>query len=181
MACNNCGTTSSSPCACNDHALTTPCAYTNCNRKSTTELCEDLQCAECVSYCQDNFAVTNSAGQTLSVNKGERLDFILQKMALFIKDPACWNGNIAHLWADTVTNVDVKLMWSGIPLGVSAINVYYGTASGSYILSTTTALNGTTSEYTVTGLSSTTAYKFKVVATSGVGTCDSVELFLSTI
>tara|TARA_R110002110_G_scaffold154375_1_gene348218 strand:+ start:76 stop:621 length:546 start_codon:yes stop_codon:yes gene_type:complete len=181
MACNNCGSTSSSPCACHDHALTTPCSYNNCDIKSTTELCEDIQCAECVSYCQDNFCVTNAAGQTFCVNKGERLDFILQKMALFIKDPTCWNTNIAHIWADTVATTSVKLMWSGIPTGVTAINVYYGTAAGAYVLATTTALGGSISEYTVTGLVSTTAYKFKVVATTATGTCDSVELFLSTI
>ena len=181
MACNNCGTTSSSPCACNDHALTTPCAYNNCDRDSTTELCEDLQCAECVSYCQDNFCVTNAAGQTFCVNKGERLDFILQKMALFIKDPGCWDSNIAHIWADTVDTTSVKLMWSGTPLSTTAINVYYGTAAGTFILATTTPLGGNISEYTVPGLLSTTAYKFKVVATTGAGTCDSVELFLSTI
>ena len=181
MACNNCGNTKSSPCACQDHAMTTPCSYTNCDRKATTELCEDLQCAECVSYCQDNFCVTNASNQTLCINKGERLDFILQKIALFIKDPTCWNGNIAHIWADTVETDSVKLMWSGIPLGTTAINVYYGPALGAYILATTTPLPSSTSEFTVPLLTPTTAYKFKVVASTGGGSCDSVELFVSTI
>jgi hypothetical protein len=161
--------------------MTTPCSYTNCDRKSTTELCEDIQCAECVSYCQDNFCVTNSNGYTFCVNKGERLDFILQKMALFIKDPACWNSNIAHIWADTVTTDSVKLMWSGVPTGTTAINVYYAVAAGVYVLATTTALVATATEYTIANLTATTAWKFKVTATTGAGTCDSVELFLSTL
>tara|TARA_R100000988_G_C4000060_1_gene168424 strand:- start:152 stop:700 length:549 start_codon:yes stop_codon:yes gene_type:complete len=181
MACNICGNTKSSPCACRDHAMTTPCSYNNCDRKATTELCEDLQCAECVSYCQDNFCVTNTNGQTFCVNKGERLDFILQKMALFVKDPACWNSNIAHIWADTVTNTTVKLMWSGVPTGTTSINVYYGTAAGAYILATSSPLGGGISEYELTGLNPSTAYKFKVAATTSTATCDSVELFLSTI
>ena len=181
MSCNNCGSTSSSPCACHDHAMTTPCSYNNCEKRSTTELCEDLQCAECVSYCQDNFCVTNAAGQTFCVNNGERLDFILQKMALFIKDPACWNSNIAHIWADTVTIDSVKLMWSGVPTGTTSINVYYAVAAGVYVLATTTALVPTATEYTLSNLLATTAYKFKVTATTGTGTCDSVELFLSTL
>ena len=180
MACNICGNTKSSPCACRDHAMTTPCAYNNCDTNSTTELCEDLQCAECVSYCQDNFCVTNAACNTLCVNKGDRLDLILQKMALFVKDPTCWQSNIAHLWADTVTNSTVKLMWTGVPTAVTAINVYYATAAGTYILATTTPLGASITEYELTGLNPNTAYKFKVAATTSTATCDSVELFLTT-
>ena len=58
MACNKCGHTKSSPCACQDHGLTTPCSYSDCTREASTETCEDIQCAECVSYCQETFSVT---------------------------------------------------------------------------------------------------------------------------
>jgi len=181
MACNKCGYTKSSPCACQDHGLTTPCSYTDCTRKANTETCEDIQCIECVSYCQDSFCVTNSANQTFCVNKGEKFDLILQKLVMFIATPACWNSNIAHLFKNTVTNNSVELMWQGIPTGTTAIKVYYATTSGAYTLATATPLSAATSSYVVTGLSPNTAYKFKVAATTGSATCDSVELYVNTI
>ena len=47
MACKRCGHTKSSPCACQDHGLTTPCSYTNCE----TPACEQVYCIECVIEC----------------------------------------------------------------------------------------------------------------------------------
>lgn len=184
MSCSSCnnGSTKSSPCACKDHGLVTPCSYTNCQRKNQTETCEDIQCSACVGWCQNSFCVTNAANQTFCVNKGEKLDFILQKLVLFVANPGCWNSNIAHLFVDTVTNNSIKLMWDGIPTGTTAINVYYATTAGAYVLANTTGpLSAGTTEFDVTGLSSNTAYKFKVAATTGSATCDSVEVYANTI
>ena len=181
MACNKCGHTKSSPCACKDHGLTTPCSYTDCTRKATTETCEDIQCVECVSYCEDSFCVTNSAQQTFCINSGEKLGLILQKLAMFVATPACYDSNIAYLFKNTVTNNSVELMWQGIPVGTTAINVYYAFTAGPYVLANATPLTGATNTFTVTGLQANTDYKFKVSATTSSGTCDSVELYVSTI
>ena len=181
MACKKCGHTKSSPCACKDHGLTTPCSYSDCLRESETETCEDIQCSECVGYCQESFCVTNSNNQTFCVNQFERLDMILQKMALFIKDPACWNTNIAHIFTGTITNNSVELFWQGVPVNVASINVYYATSVGPYTLANATPLGNSVNTFNVTGLLSNTAYKFKVSATSGSATCDSVELYVTTL
>ena len=99
-----------------------------------------MACKKCVGYCQESFCVTNSNNQTFCVNQFERLDMILQKMALFIKDPACWNTNIAHIFTGTITNNSVELFWQGVPLNVASINVYYATSVGPYTLANATPL-----------------------------------------
>jgi len=178
MACNKCGYTKSSPCACEDHGLTTPCSYTDCKRDASTEVCEDIQCAECVQWCQDTFCISNGSGNTFCVNKGDRLDLILQRMALFIATPACVEGAISHLFSGTVTSTSVELFWTGIPTGTSGIKVYKAEAAGAYSL--VEAVTPFTTTYTVGSLTPNTAYKFKVqAAVSGVD-CDSVEVYITT-
>ena len=71
MACNKCGHTKSSPCACQDHGLITPCSYSDCTRKAETETCEDIQCAECVLLSRNIFVT--QGGNTLGVTEGENL------------------------------------------------------------------------------------------------------------
>ena len=49
MACNKCGHTKSSPCACKDHGLTTPCSYTDCtgsfdSKRGHPEHCDEIIC-----------------------------------------------------------------------------------------------------------------------------------------
>ena len=178
MACNKCGHTKSSPCACQDHGLTTPCSYSDCTRGASTETCEDIQCAECVSYCQETFSVTQG-GNTLGVTEGERLDFILQRFALFIQYQANWDKSILHLFRDTLTNSTVKLMWQGVPNGVTAIKVHQANAGGAYSLIATLGAGAT--EYQVTGLTPATNYQFKVAATVGGTDYDSVDLFITTL
>lgn len=181
MACKKCGHTKSSPCACQDHGLTTPCSYSDCTRKAETETCEDIQCLECVSYCQDSFCVTNSANQIFCVNKGEKLDLVLQKLVLFVANPSCWNSNIAHLFTGAVTQTSIELFWQGIPSGTTAINVYFAPVNGAYVLANASPLSGAANTFIVTGLTANTAYKFKVAATTASATCDSVELYVNTI
>ena len=76
MSCTNCN--NSSPCGCKDTALTTPCGYTQCGIGN--ERCDDVQCAECVSYCGTSFQVTTPEG-VLKIDSGERLDQIIQKFS----------------------------------------------------------------------------------------------------
>ena len=57
MACNC--TKCSSTCSCSDTALTNACTYTDCSVGS--ERCDDIQCAECVSYCGTSFQIGDTA------------------------------------------------------------------------------------------------------------------------
>jgi hypothetical protein len=118
MACKKCGHTKSSPCACKDTALTTPCLdYSTLNDPhgrfcGTDELCHDIQCQECVSYChgdENHFwsveeyssgattieallagtEVTSMYGggnvaNPFTVQNGERLDGILQRLTMWL-------------------------------------------------------------------------------------------------
>ena len=74
MACNC--TKCSQSCGCADTALTNACTYTDCSVGS--ERCDDIQCAECVSYCGTSFQI-GVATKRITITKGERLDSIIQK------------------------------------------------------------------------------------------------------
>ena len=63
MSCNKC---KSSPCACSDHGLTTPCSYTDCT-DPTAETCEELHYMKCVSYSGNTFQVFNNYTRHLIV------------------------------------------------------------------------------------------------------------------
>ena len=88
MACNcNSSNCKSTPCACKDTGLKTPCAYTEC--VGATEKCAECICMECITHCEDTFQVTNAAGDIFTAAKGERLTAILQRIALYMAAPAC--------------------------------------------------------------------------------------------
>ena len=188
MSCSSCnnGSTKSSPCACKDHGLVTPCSYTNCQRKNQTETCEDIQCSACVGWCQNSFCVTNAANQTFCEIINQIIYYDLYDEVYTYSNDILYNQYIESYTISNIFNIDtnnsIKLMWDGIPTGTTAINVYYATTAGAYVLANTTGpLSAGTTEFDVTGLSSNTAYKFKVAATTGSATCDSVEVYANTI
>ena len=174
MACKKCGHSKSSPCACRDTALTTPCLdYSTVTdpagrycESTHGEKCYDVQCQECVSYCHGdsdhfwavqryaNTAVTlddlNANGNNnnnfgndsaFTVQNGERLDGILQRMTMFLSAAAegDYNGyehSVRWFYADSPTQTvsggdQVTLHW-GPPVvagNISSVAIYYADAT----------------------------------------------------
>ena len=180
MACNKCGHTKSSPCACNDHGLTTPCSFTNC----TTSTCEEVYCYECVVDCFKNSGrqtnvwgaeivdSTNSdPANEFSVHQGDSVLKILQKLALRVTDPAgpivSAQLAITPVTIDNVTSTSLKLNWGAPPSTVTSISIYqaaFGSTSYSLVTTLTTNLASTLS-YDVTNLTPNTNYKYKLIST----------------
>lgn len=188
MACNKCGTTKSSPCACQDHGLVTPCSYSDCipDRKgSHPEHCGEVYCTDCVSRCRNSIQAPNAANQYIFANNGDKLDNIIQRMFLFATQPACYDTSISHLWhdPDLTTQSTVTLKWDSIPASVTTIDVQYSTMAGAWVTDTAAAsLNTLTYEYTVgnvAALAPNTTYKFRLVSDGGA--CTSVELLVTTL
>jgi len=185
MACNNCNS-SNNPCGCKDTTLTTPCSYTQCGVGN--ERCDDVQCAECVSYCGTSFQI-ESPGGILKVESGERLDQIIQKFALIITKGlgACTADNVHHapynLYAETITNTTTSITWNGISSISIGVNVFYDTviSPSGWIQANTSLLIPTVSDFTITELNPDTEYKIKLQSTTGNGTCDTLEILIKTL
>jgi len=185
MACNTCNNISSK-CGCKDAALTNPCTYTSCG--DGNERCDDIQCTECVSYCGSSFQVV-AAGGTLKIETGERLDQILQKMALMIANGlgACTADDVHHapynVYATTITDTTVNVIWNGISSLTSTFNVYYDTvtAPSGWVLANATPLASAVNNFDVSLLTPSTDYKIKITSVdAGAATCDSVEILVTT-
>lgn len=184
MACNC--SKCSSKCGCADTALTNPCTYTDCSVGS--ERCDDVQCAECVSYCGTSFQIGNP-GSLLQISKGERLDSIIQKFAMILSNGlgACTSNDVQHdpfnVYAGVITSGTASVLWNGTWSGSTGVNIYYNTqiAPGAWILANPTPIVTTIFNYTITNLLASTAYKVKVVDAGNSGSCEPIEILFSTL
>lgn len=186
MACNCSKCNPNKPCGCADSALNTPCSYTDCSVGS--ERCDDIQCAECVSYCGTSFQIATQDG-LIKIEQGERLDMILQKLALMIANGigACTADDLLHapynVYATNITTTTLNVVWNGESTLTTGINVYYDlyAAPVGWTLANLTPIAPGVLNYNLTGLAPATTYKIKLEATDGVATCDSVEIIITTL
>ena len=196
MSCNRCGHTKSSPCACQDHGLTTPCSYTNCKDGTA---CEEVICAECIIDCSTGGRATGrvswdaetSTGLTstegLQMRSGDSVTEMLQRTALFVADPVGGAKSaplaIAPFTAGTRTNNSIELNWTNVPTTITSVTIYQAVAnSRAWTLhSTINTKVATTLTKTITGLNANTAYKFKLVSSNGSTSANSVALYADTL
>ena len=200
MACNKCGHTKSSPCACQDHGLTTPCSYTDCVRNSV--ICEEVTCIECVVDCNEIKDVTSpvvwdaeninapflqNSAPGIQVHVGDNLLKTLQLMSMMIMDPdnktAITNLGVAPVTLTITSNTTATIGWAyqnvnGVN-NITSIQVYMaGEASNAYTLLTTINSSiDTTTSYNITGLNPNVAYKFKLVTSDGTNSAQSVAVY----
>ena len=161
-------------CGCADHSLTTPCVYSDCNA-STAEQCEDIQCAECVSYCDETFSV-DVGSNTFMIETGTRLNEILQNIALFIKDPACLATAPSLIFISSITSNSITVVWSGLPAAAIVDVEYKQVLAGGWTTAASNVPAGTVS-HEITLLTPNTDYMFRVVN----GLCESVEIYATTL
>lgn len=168
MSCNKCNKMS---CGCASHGLTTPCSSTDC-KKTGAEPCESVQCDDCVSHCGNTFS-TEASGVDFKIETGERLSKTLQRIVLFLKDPACVDLAPIGVNSTDVTSTSVSLVWFlNTP---AAVDVEYKDTTS---LGWTTASSGVTGNvFEVINLTSGTDYLFRIVN----GSCESVEVHITTL
>jgi len=186
MSCN-CNSNSSKPCACKDSSYVTPCGYTEC--KVGNERCDDIQCTECVSYCGTSFQVQTASG-IFKIESGERLDQILQKMALTIANGlgACTADNVHHapynVYAAGIQANKATVVWNGISSLSASFRVQYfaiGAIGATWTTANLTPISIAESSFEITGLSTATDYKIRVQSLFGGVYCDSVEILITTL
>ena len=180
MACN-CNKCNPNKCGCSDPAITNPCTYTDCSVGN--ERCSEVSCAECVSYCGTSFQV-GGAGTLIKIDTGERLDLIIQKLALMISQGvgACTSDDLHHapynVYAANITSNSAVILWNGESTETTQIEVFIDAGVG-YVSAGT--VGPTVLQLALTSLTAATDYKVKLVSSAGVATCDSVEILFTTL
>lgn len=181
MACN-CNKCNPNKCGCSDPAISNPCTYTDCSVGS--ERCSEVSCTECISYCGTSFQV-GEVGEIIKIDTGERLDLIIQKLALMISKGvgACTADDVHHapynLYAANITNNSAMILWNGESTLTSQIEVFIDPGTG-YV--SAGVVSPTVLELALTGLVAATDYKVKLTSTdAGAATCDSVEILFTTL
>jgi hypothetical protein len=183
MACNC--TKCSSKCSCSDTALTNACTYTDCSVGS--ERCDDIQCAECVSYCGTTFQI-GDPNALLQITKGERLDSIIQKFAMILSNGlgTCTSNDLQHdpynVYAGVITASTASVLWNGIYSSSTGINIYVDTqiSPTGWVLQNSIPIVTTVNNYTIANLAASTAYKVKVID-NGNTSCKPIEILFSTL
>tara|TARA_R100001594_G_scaffold132110_1_gene172143 strand:+ start:499 stop:1137 length:639 start_codon:yes stop_codon:yes gene_type:complete len=122
MACNQCGNTTSSPCACQDTAYTIPhnclTGYSGAGCNDAANNCEEIQCLECVKACRGNensMQCIDINGQNFCINFGDSLEAFMQKLMLALSNTvtdANASGVIAApFYVSSVTSNSLILNW----------------------------------------------------------------------
>ena len=184
MACNC--TKCSSKCSCADTALTNPCTYTDCSVGS--ERCDDIQSASCVSYTGTSFQIGDASARIV-ITSGERLDSIIQKYAMILSNGLgqCTSNDLQHdpynVYAGTVTGSTAEILWNGIWSSSTGVNIYLDTqiSPSGWVLQNTGPIATTIFNYKLTNLTTSTAYKVKVVDNGNSGVCKPIEILFATL
>ena len=180
MSCNNCNCNSGTKCSnvhcgCADTSVPMPCVYNDCIRGKDAEQCEDIQCAACVSYCSNTFS-TPVGNEIFTISTGERLDRILQRIALFMSNPSCITTAPQLVYIETTTNNSVTVGWSGVPNGAT-VSVEYRVPGAAGYQTAVTGLNTSVTQHEITNLLSNQVYEIRIVN----GTCSSVIITAETL
>ena len=184
MACNC--SKCSNKCGCEDTALSTPCTYTDCSVGS--ERCDEVQCTECVSYCGASFQIGDPAS-LLKINTGERLDSIIQKFAMILSNGlgACTSEDLQHdpynVYTGVIASSTANIIWDGIWSSSTGLNVYIDTqiSPTGWVLQNSTPIVTTITNYTISNLTASTAYKVKVVDNGNSASCKPIEILFATL
>ena len=175
MTCNKCNK-KKSKCGCKDHALESnqgcPPGH-NCSDKNS---CPSVQDAHCVVY---NGPILTDFG----INPGDRLDTVLQKIALWTLNPSCVDPantcqSVLNLLPFSITSTTFGISWTG-QVNSTGYQVEYKTVSAlSWTLNT--VVPTTQFQDTVIGLLPGTTYLVRVNSTCASGSCYSLTISLTT-
>ena len=179
--CNKCDPQKA--CGCTDSSLTTPCTYSDCSVGS--ERCADVQCAECVSYCGTTFQIIDGSGNVLKVETGQRLDSIIQRLALIAVNgfTACssdiTNHSVYNLFVTDITSTSALIQWNGVSTASTGLQVQ--SFSGGVWNNVGSALPITQLSLSYGGLTPSTSYRIRIRSLSSSTPCDSVEVLFDTL
>lgn len=88
-----------------------------------------------------------------------------------------------NVFAGTITSSTANILWNGIYSNSTGINIYYDTQVNptGWVLANSTPIVTTVTNYTITNLVASTAYKVKVVDNGNSSACKPIEILFSTL
>ena len=160
MSEKNCG--HKVPCGCNDNSITTPPPCDEGVDCKGTD-CAETFCAECIQYCGETVSV-GAAGtsEELIITQGESYDLVIQRIMLYIKEPACATTVAYGIEAKDHTSNSITFTWLN-NIGALTLTLTDG------ITTQSPSITGL-SEYTFINLLPDTEYSFYVTS----GSCQSL-------
>lgn len=172
-------------CGCSDKAVpvSPPCGQDTLYCPSP-ELCPELFATNCVLYSGDTIV-------DLGINKGERLDVIMQKLALWITNPTCIDDtggckSPVGVKSTYIASSLIKIKWEA-SLGAAYYTVEWKEAGGSTWTASSAITPTTYPEYLIQSLVAETEYYIRVksvctaVPPNPAETCYSVTISVTTI
>jgi hypothetical protein len=202
MACQKCGSNQSTSCSCHSTSYTIPAnaVYGDSTCYHPIETCESVMCTECVRHCHGedkwcsdlqildfglqspdgvsnvDLATGNITPLEFCVHKGERLDQVMQKLALAQSDPSAYPYKVKNFYVDTVSGglvPSITFVWFEFSNELSGISMSFKEVDAddwNVVTQFNSIVNPLTSNTaTITGnmigLQSGVTYMFKLVTT----------------
>jgi hypothetical protein len=173
-------------CGCADKAITVspPCGQDTLYCPAP-EQCPETFSAGCVVYTGDTII-------DLNIEKGERMDVIMQKLALWITNPNCIDGidvcqAVVGLRSASISSSMIKIKWEP-GYGAAAYTVEWKLASSlTWDYSSVALTPSPNPEYLLTGLAANSEYYIRVknlctaVAPNPAEVCYSVTISVTTL
>lgn len=178
MACTKCN---SNRCGCGDQALTTGPNFSNdptvCPPNS--EQCTEVFDMECICYGGDDIV-------ELDIQRGDRLNEILQKLVLAITNPGCSNfgDDLAcqapiNLMISNLTDTSFDISWDPVAVATSYVVEFKEAILPTWNLNP--AVTAPVVTDTIIGLTPDTVYDVRVNAVCPAGTCYSLNIRIKTL
>ena len=174
--CNKCKT---AKCGCEDQGLTTntPCA------QDTPECPNPDPCAE--TFSDECIVHTGDDILDIGIIQGERLAITLQRIALFLTNPACITPgstclSALNLHSVTITSTTVKVAWDLSSTVDSGYIVEYKESSSPTWLTNPLVLPTAFPTDTIGALLPGTSYDIRVSTLCTAGSCYSVTIRITT-
>jgi hypothetical protein len=183
MACsNNTSTSSTNGCGCG-------CTPTSQVAPPCAPPCASSVAGNCMEYVNAACSVMNDSIKEYSVQKGDTVESVFQRLILAITQPACVTSSLCYsvvpLQSTSTTNSTINLTWGAAdpnPSGDAAYEVQYKLV-GSLLAFQSLPLQSTTTA-TITGLLAKNSYEVRVrsvypnALNSG---CYSVTIIVTTV
>ncbi len=167
------------PCSCEDKGIhaAPPCGQGTVDCPGA-EQCAEVFSAGCISYVGDSIV-------DIGINKGDRMDSILQRIALYLTNPGCIQPtslcqSVLDLQSIYISPTIIKVGW--LPSQTATqYTVEYKTSTGTVWFSNPSLLPTLAPTYTIGGLDPDTEYYIRVRTTCSSGICYSVTISVNTL
>lgn len=177
----NCNKCKQDRCGCSDSALNMPATFSNnptaCPPNS--EPCVEVFDMACICYQGDDIV-------ELDIQRGQRLDIVLQKLVLAITDPGCaifsdptTCQSAINLTVTNLTTSSFDIAWDTVASATGYSLEYKESTATTWLV--TPAISAPLTNGTIVGLTPDTIYDIRINTICTLGTCYSLTIRIKTL